>query len=57
MLSLLVFSQDSRHPSFVMIAIEGVVGLIGLVTGAHLFVTAAKSLYPELVSGLCFLRC
>jgi cation:H+ antiporter len=44
----LVFSPGSRHPSFVMIAMQGVIGLIGLVAGAHLFVTAAKSLSAEL---------
>ena len=44
----LVFSPGSRHPSFVMIALQGAIGLIGLVAGAHLFVTAAKSLSAEL---------
>jgi cation:H+ antiporter len=31
-----------------MIGLQGVLGLIGLVAGAHLFVTAAKSLSAEL---------
>ncbi len=44
----LVFSPSSRHPAFTMIAMQGVIGLIGLVAGAHLFVTAAKSLSAEL---------
>lgn len=44
----LVFSPGSRHPSFVMIGMQGIIGLIGLVAGAHLFVTAAKSLSAEL---------
>jgi cation:H+ antiporter len=44
----LVLSPRSRHPSFAMIGVQGALGLIGLVAGAHLFVTAAKSLSAEL---------
>ena len=44
----LVLSPRSRHPTFPVIGLQGVLGLIGLVAGAHLFVTAAKSLSAEL---------
>jgi cation:H+ antiporter len=44
----LVLAPRSRQPSFPMIGIQGILGLVGLVAGAHLFVTAAKSLSAEL---------
>jgi cation:H+ antiporter len=44
----LVLAPRNRHPSFSMIAVQGLFGLIGLIAGAHLFVTAAKSLSAEL---------
>ncbi|HJR77320.1 MAG TPA: hypothetical protein VJ805_10110 [Nitrospiraceae bacterium] len=44
----LVLAPRSRHPSFSMIGVQGVLGLSGLIAGAHLFVTAAKSLSTEL---------
>ncbi|MGH7233139.1 MAG: sodium:calcium antiporter [Nitrospiraceae bacterium] len=47
-LAPLVFAPKSAIPAYAMIAVQGGVGLIGLVTGAHLFVTAAKSLSGEL---------
>lgn len=44
----LVLAPRSRQPAFAMIGLQGALGLIGLVAGAHLFVTAAKSLSAEL---------
>ncbi|MFO0766778.1 MAG: hypothetical protein U0231_08300 [Nitrospiraceae bacterium] len=44
----LLFSRQSQHPSYVLIAAQGAVGLMGLVGGAHLFVTAANSISAEL---------
>ncbi|OGW69449.1 MAG: hypothetical protein A3A88_00510 [Nitrospirae bacterium RIFCSPLOWO2_01_FULL_62_17] len=40
----LIFAPRRAVPSYVMIAVQGVVGLAGLAAGAHLFVTAAKSI-------------
>ena len=44
----LVLAPRSEQPSFAMIGVQGALGLIGLVSGAHLFVTAAKSLAIEM---------
>lgn len=44
----LVLSRRALLPSYGMIGLQGMMGLIGLVAGAHLFVTAAKSLSAEL---------
>ncbi len=44
----LVLAPRSQRPSLSMIGLQGALGLIGLVAGAHLFVTAAKSLSAEL---------
>ncbi len=44
----LFFARRATTPSFLMIGIQGLVGLIGLAGGAHLFVTAAKSIASEL---------
>ncbi len=40
----LIFSPKQAVPSYAMIAVQGVVGLAGLAVGAHLFVTAARSI-------------
>jgi cation:H+ antiporter len=47
-LAPLIFTPKSTVPSYVMIGVQGVIGLLALVGGAHLFVTAAKSLSSEL---------
>ncbi len=44
----LIFAPTRAVPSYVMIAVQGVVGLAGLAVGAHLFVTAAKSIAEAL---------
>jgi cation:H+ antiporter len=44
----LVLAPRKREPPFSLIGLQGGLGLIGLVAGAHLFVTAAKSLSAEL---------
>jgi len=44
----LIFSPRRAVPSYAMIAVQGVVGLAGLAGGAHLFVTAAKSIAEAL---------
>lgn len=44
----LVFTRRSPRPSYGLIGLQGMAGLICLVGGAHLFVTAAKSLAVEL---------
>jgi cation:H+ antiporter len=44
----LFFAPRSNTPSYVRIALQGVVGLVGLVAGAHLFVTAAKAIAVEM---------
>jgi cation:H+ antiporter len=44
----LFFCRRSPRPSYVWIGMQSIVGLLGLVGGAHLFVTAAKSLAGEL---------
>ena len=48
MLDPLFFRRRSSRPSYGVIGIQGLTGLLGLVGGAHLFVTAAKSLAGEL---------
>jgi Ca2+/Na+ antiporter len=44
----LLFSRRSTRPSYTVIAAQGIVGLLGLVGGAHLFVTAANSISSAL---------
>lgn len=44
----LLFARRSTTPSYFRIGLQGVVGLVGLVAGAHLFVTAAKSIAAEM---------
>ncbi|HEV8539877.1 MAG TPA: hypothetical protein VGQ60_01830 [Nitrospiraceae bacterium] len=44
----LFFSRKSVQPSYVIIGLQGLVGLAGLISGAHLFVTAAKDMAAEL---------
>jgi cation:H+ antiporter len=44
----LIFSPRRAVPSYAMIALQGVAGLAGLAGGAHLFVTAAKSIAEAL---------
>lgn len=44
----LLFARSSTRPSYVVIAAQGIVGLLGLVGGAHLFVTAANSISAEM---------
>ena len=51
----LLFARRSPRPSYVVIGGQGIVGLLGLVGGAHLFVTAASSISAEMhVSPLIF---
>lgn len=44
----LLFARRSPKPSYVLIGAQGIVGLLGLVGGAHLFVTAANSMSAEM---------
>ena len=44
----LLFARRSPRPSYLVIAAQGIVGLLGLVGGAHLFVTAANSISAEM---------
>jgi cation:H+ antiporter len=44
----LIFARQSAKPSYAMIGLQGTVGLVGLVIGAHLFVTVAKAISAEL---------
>lgn len=44
----LYLAPRSAQPSYVWIGLQGALGLLGLIGGAHLFVTAAKSLSAEL---------
>ena len=44
----LIFARQSAKPSYAMIGLQGTVGLVGLVFGAHLFVTVAKAISAEL---------
>lgn len=40
----LIFSKTSVPPPYSMIGLQGVVGLMGLILGAHLFITAAETI-------------
>jgi cation:H+ antiporter len=40
----LIFSRTAATPSYAMIGLQGVVGLMGLILGAHLFITAAETI-------------
>jgi cation:H+ antiporter len=44
----LFWARRSSSPSYALIGMQSAVGLLGLLGGAHLFVTAAKSLAGEL---------
>jgi cation:H+ antiporter len=44
----LFFARKSAKPSYGIIGLQGLIGLIGLVSGAHLFVTAAKTMAAEM---------
>jgi cation:H+ antiporter len=44
----LLFARRSHRPSYLMIGAQGIVGLLGLIGGAHLFVTAANSISAEM---------
>lgn len=44
----LIFARRSARPSYGMIGLQGTIGLVGLVSGAHLFVTVAKAISAEL---------
>lgn len=44
----LIFARHSATPSYVLIGLQATVGLVGLVIGAHLFVTVAKAVSAEL---------
>ena len=44
----LFFARRVATPSYLMIGFQGLVGLLGLAGGAHLFITAAKSIATEL---------
>ena len=43
-----MFARRSSRPSYLVIGAQGIVGLLGLVGGAHLFVTAANSISVEM---------
>jgi cation:H+ antiporter len=40
----LLFAKTSATPSYAMIGLQSVVGLMGLILGAHLFITAAETI-------------
>ena len=44
----LLFARRSSRPFYLVIGVQGISGLLGLVWGAHLFVTAAESVSAEL---------
>ncbi len=44
----LIFARRSVKPSYVLIGLQGLIGLVGLASGAYLFVTAAKAIAAEL---------
>ncbi len=44
----LLFAKSARTPPYGMIALQGLLGLVGLIVGAHLFVTAAETIAGSL---------
>jgi cation:H+ antiporter len=44
----LIFDKHSATPSHVMIGLQGVIGLMGLILGARLFITAAETIADTL---------
>ncbi|WP_447973657.1 sodium:calcium antiporter [Nitrospira sp. Kam-Ns4a] len=44
----LIFARRSARPAYAIIGLQGTVGLVALVAGAHLFVTAVKSIAASL---------
>jgi cation:H+ antiporter len=40
----LIFENTSATPSYAMIGLQGLIGLMGLIIGAHLFITAAETI-------------
>ena len=44
----LLFARRSASPTYPRIGLQGIIGLIGLAAGAHLFVTAAKAIAAEM---------
>jgi cation:H+ antiporter len=44
----LIFARRSVKPSYWLIGLQGLIGLVGLASGAYLFVTAAKAIAAEL---------
>ena len=44
----LIFARRSVKPSYRLIGLQGLIGLVGLASGAHLFVTAAKAIAAEM---------
>jgi len=44
----LIFARRSVKPSYWLIGLQGLIGLVGLASGAYLFVTAAKAVAAEL---------
>jgi cation:H+ antiporter len=44
----LIFEKQSATPSHAMIGLQGVIGLIGLILGARLFITAAETIADTL---------
>jgi len=44
----LIFGKTSSTPSYAMIGLQGVIGLMGLILGARLFITAAETIAATL---------
>lgn len=44
----LIFAKGAATPSYAMIGLQGMVGLVGLILGAHLFVTTAERIASTL---------
>jgi cation:H+ antiporter len=44
----LIFAKTATAPSYAMIGLQGMVGLVGLILGAHLFVTTAETIAATL---------
>jgi cation:H+ antiporter len=44
----LLFARRSLRPSYLIIGAQGIIGLLGLIGGAHLFVTVADSVSAEM---------